>query len=91
MLDFEKARSTRMTLILEKSLRLRERRNRSVEEYLRIAKLFRIATKVVETYGFISLCLGFTFFNLVYWPWLIISSNYGAFTVNFTFNEPIMV
>jgi len=41
----------------------------------------------VEVYGFLFTIIGFTLFNLIYWPWLLISSKYFSNAVDLNFNS----
>ena len=41
----------------------------------------------VEVYGFLFTIVGFVFFNLIYWPWILINSNYYNDNVDFNYNS----
>jgi len=50
--------------------------------------LYRKLMRTAENYGFLGLAGGFLVFNLLFWPWLLIRSNYYSYDVNFLNNEP---
>ncbi len=40
----------------------------------------------LETYGFYAFLLFFIIFNLIYWPWLLISADYFNWHVDLSYN-----
>jgi len=42
--------------------------------------------KDIEKYGFRAFSLLFVLFNLIYWPWLLVSSEYFTWDVDLTYN-----
>ena len=45
-----------------------------------------IPEKDIENYGFVLFSLIFVVFNLIYWPWLLVASDYFQWDVDLTYN-----
>jgi len=48
--------------------------------------IYKEVMRAVEKYGFIFISGTFIGFNIIFWPWLLISSGYFEYHVNFEHN-----
>jgi len=61
----------------------RERRPMSpLDKYLK-----RFKEEDIEKYGFRAFSLLFVIYNIVYWPWLLVSSEYFNWNIDFAYNS----